>query len=158
MCYMMSKQQYLNDERQELASPSDVFCGGRCGEELGSRSAGLAGDGGGRSGGTGDDFHGVGRRMVRWDGGDGDDALRTARGRFAIGAGANVGGIQIPLSARREMRLQVGNASLREVWFAFGGVFDFSACARRRDQRAAARRSAVSRLCWHLRGCAWTYG
>ncbi len=36
MCYMLSKQQYLNDARQELASASDVFCFGRRGEELGS--------------------------------------------------------------------------------------------------------------------------
>ena len=42
MCYMMSKQQYLSDQRQELASTSDVFCCGQCSEKLGSRSARLA--------------------------------------------------------------------------------------------------------------------
>ena len=46
MCYMMSKQQYLNDRGHELASPSDVFCFGRRGEKLGSQSAGLTGHSG----------------------------------------------------------------------------------------------------------------
>ena len=43
MCYMMSKQQYLNDPERELVSTSDVFHSGRRGEKLGSQSARLAG-------------------------------------------------------------------------------------------------------------------
>ena len=49
MCYMTSKQQYLERRRQELAPPSDVFRSGRRREKLGSQSAGLAGDRGRRS-------------------------------------------------------------------------------------------------------------
>src|SRR5215471_5897671 len=38
----------LKRPRHELASPRDVLCCGPCGEKLGSRSARLADDGGGR--------------------------------------------------------------------------------------------------------------
>jgi hypothetical protein len=40
MCYMMSKQQYLNDRGANWHPASDFFCLGRRGKKLGSRSAG----------------------------------------------------------------------------------------------------------------------
>ena len=42
MCYMLSKQQYLNDPAMNWHPTSDVFCCGERGEKLGSQSAGLA--------------------------------------------------------------------------------------------------------------------
>jgi hypothetical protein len=44
MCYMLSKQQYLNDQGMSWHPQSDVFCLGRGGEKLGRRSAGFAGN------------------------------------------------------------------------------------------------------------------
>jgi hypothetical protein len=69
--------------RYELASPYHVFRFGQSGEKLGSQSAWLAGDRGGRSGRTGDRLHGPGRHLVRWDAGTIHDALTAIRFEFA---------------------------------------------------------------------------
>ena len=46
MCYMMSKQQYLNDATMNWHPHLMLFVPGDAGEKLGSRSGGFAGDGG----------------------------------------------------------------------------------------------------------------
>ena len=44
MCYMMSKEQYLNDQAHSWHPHVMLYCCRRRGEELGSESAGLTGD------------------------------------------------------------------------------------------------------------------
>ncbi len=79
MCYMMSKQQYLNDEGRSWHPHLMFFVAGDTAKSWGADVPGSpvisANDPEERV----TIIHGVGRAVVRWDGGAGDDALGPVR-------------------------------------------------------------------------------